>query len=142
MRRTLAVLFMLVATLITVVDTAAADSSRTSAPDRGSVAQILTCSAGNLCAWPVTDGSSNRCSWSNADNDWWNAPVTCSWSSGRPVKAIYNNGQSTSFTGVILYHGANYTDPAVCVPRGWAMTDPDGWGIIRSHRWTSGPCPT
>ena len=61
MRRTFAVLVMLLAALTTVVSTATADGGA-SAPHKGSSAQILTCNAGDLCVWPATDGSSNRCS--------------------------------------------------------------------------------
>ncbi|NUT96500.1 MAG: hypothetical protein HOY78_31175 [Saccharothrix sp.] len=97
--------------------------------------QALSCSAGNLCVWPVTDGSRNRCSWVNRDNDWWNTPVVCSWSSSSPVKAIYNNGTSSEYDGVCLYRGANYTSPEVWVPQGAQATNSTGV-ILRSHKWT------
>jgi hypothetical protein len=88
----------------------------------------LTCPAGNLCVWPVLDGSRNRCTWLNQDNDWFNSPVVCSWASSQPVKAVFNNGTSSSFTGVNLYRGANFI-----------ATNSAGV-ILRSHRWTSGSC--
>ncbi|WP_367139133.1 peptidase inhibitor family I36 protein [Saccharothrix sp. HUAS TT1] len=101
----------------------------------------MSCTSGNVCVWPVTDGSSSRCSWSNADNDWRSTPVTCSWSSSRPVKAIYNRGTSTAYDGVCLYRGANYTSPEIWVPQGASAINSTGV-ILRSHRWVrpSDPC--
>lgn len=103
-------------------------------PTAGVSTQALTCAAGDMCAWPVVDGSRNRCSWTNADNDWRNAPVTCSWSA-QPVKAIYNNGRSTAYDGVCLYRGANYTSPEIWVPQRATATNSTGV-VLRSHRWT------
>jgi hypothetical protein len=101
----------------------------------------LSCSSGDLCVWRTSDGSSGRCTWSNADNDWWNSPVVCSWSSSNPVRAVYNHGASTAYTGVCLYPAANQGgDTAYYVPRGQQV---QGWPnvIIRSHKWvTNGWC--
>ncbi len=144
MRKTLTVLVIVAAALMSLLSrTASADiaavhrptaSGWTLTPTGDVSAQALSCPSGNMCAWPVIDGSSSRCSWTNADNDWWNAPVTCSWSSSRPVKAIYNHGTSTAFDGVCLYRGANYTGFEVFVPQGSTATNPTG-AILRSHRW-------
>lgn len=96
--------------------------------------QALTCNAGDICVWPVIDGSKDRCSWTNQDNDWWNAPTVCSWASTRPAMAIYNHGASSTFAGVCVYRGANYTDVAVFVPQGLTATNEFG-EILRSHKW-------
>jgi len=94
----------------------------------------LSCPLGNLCAWPVSDGSSNRCSWFNADNDWWTSPTVCSWASSRTVNAVYSNGTSAN-AGVCLYPAANYGgNTAYFVAQG--QQAPGFPGVrIRSHRW-------
>jgi hypothetical protein len=128
MRKPLTLLFVVAAALMSLLGTA------TAAPASDVSPQALSCPGGNVCAWPVIDGSSSRCSWSNADNDWWNAPVTCSWSSSRTVKAVYNNGTSPSYAGVCLYRGANYTSFEVFVAQGGTKTfviSP----LLRSHKW-------
>ncbi|RDI31690.1 peptidase inhibitor family I36 protein [Lentzea flaviverrucosa] len=120
-------------------DTATARSATTGwvqTPDSGVTPQALTCSSGNLCVWPVTDGSRNRCSWLNRDNDWWNTPVVCSWSSSQTVKAIYNRGTSSSFSGVCLYANANYSHALYYVPQGQQFV-PGPQYVVRSHRWVS-----
>ncbi|MET8849796.1 peptidase inhibitor family I36 protein [Amycolatopsis sp. NPDC004625] len=121
------------------VDTAAARPAATSSaqtPGRGFALLALDCPSGDLCVWPVTDGSRNRCSWVNSDNDWWNSPVVCSWSSSQTVKAINNRGTSSSFSGVCLYANANYTHWLYYVPQGQSYV-PGPQYIVRSHRWVS-----
>ncbi|GHJ48287.1 hypothetical protein Cs7R123_56290 [Catellatospora sp. TT07R-123] len=101
----------------------------------------LSCPSGMLCIWPNTDGSSGRCTWVNADNDWRSTPVVCSWTSSQPVKAVYNNGTSASYDGVCLFQGANYVTAKVWVEQGAWGSDPTGWSL-RSHKWTrpTDPC--
>ncbi|GAA1615311.1 hypothetical protein GCM10009679_19660 [Saccharothrix algeriensis] len=101
----------------------------------------LSCPSGMLCVWPNTDGSSGRCTWVNADNDWRVTPVVCSWTSSQRVKAIVNNGTSTTYDGVCLYQGANYSNAQVWVAQGYGLTDATGW-TLRSHRWVrpTDPC--
>ncbi|SFR24833.1 hypothetical protein SAMN04488564_10896 [Lentzea waywayandensis] len=149
MRKALCVLLVVLGALASLVSTATADTSptdtattrpattgRAQTPDSGVTPQALSCSSGNLCVWPVTDGSRNRCSWLNRDNDWWNTPVVCSWSSSQTVKAIYNNGTSSSFSGVCLYANANYSHWLYYVPQGQQYV-PGPQYIVRSHRWVS-----
>jgi hypothetical protein len=148
-KRTLSVLFAAMVALLSLVGTATAGPATPAKPPvtipvpaQHDVSPLaLSCSSGNLCVWPVSDGSRNRCSWSNADNDWWNSPVVCSWSSSSAVQAVYNHGASTSYTGVCLYPAANYGgDTAYYVTRGQQV---QGWPgvIIRSHKWvTNGWC--
>jgi hypothetical protein len=131
MKRTLSVLFVAVVALLSLLGTASAEPGAAPvnrpvtvyAPVQNDVSvQALSCTSGNMCAWPVSDGSRNRCSWGNADNDWQTAPVTCSWSSSSAVWAVYG--------GNIAYY----------VARGQQA---DGFpGVkIRSHKWvTNGWC--
>lgn len=145
MRRMLTLLFVIVAALVALMGSATADTGAVAKPDgtgsapmpAGDVApQALTCPTGNLCVWPVADGSSSRCSWLNSDNDWWNQPVVCSWSSSQPVRAIYNHGTSSSFSGVCLYGNANFVGWRYYVPQGQQFVPGPAY-IIRSHRWVS-----
>jgi peptidase inhibitor family I36 len=151
MRRTLSVLFVVAAALLSLLGTASAQPETSAAPGvlvnpaiaagvaaRPDVsAQALTCPSSNMCAWPVSDGSRNRCSWVNRDADWQTAPVTCSWSSSSPVWAVYNNGTSTSYAGVCLYANANYTNWQIWVARGVSVGGLPGVRI-RSHKWVTG----
>ncbi|WP_196279279.1 peptidase inhibitor family I36 protein [Catellatospora vulcania] len=100
------------------------------------------CPVGDLCVWSGYDGTGSRCNWANADNDWMNAPVTCSWSGYNKVKSIYNRGQSTSFLGVMLYKNTNYPSNAIwdCIAQGSKMSFISGISdgvYLASHRWTN-----
>jgi hypothetical protein len=144
MKRTLSILFVVLVGLLSSVGVASAAPAHpvtitftgVAAPS-GDTALALSCSSGNLCVWPVSDGSSSRCSWSNADNDWQSGSVSCSWSSSRPVMAAYNHGASTSYVGVCLYPEANYGgNVGYLVYRG--QQTPGFPGVkIRSHKWVT-----
>jgi hypothetical protein len=136
MKRTLSVLFVAVVALLSLQGTATAAPSALTGP----VSPLaLSCPSGDLCVWPVSDGSSSRCTWSNADPDWQGGSVVCSWSASRPVMVAYNHGTSTSFDRVCLYTGANYTGDAYYIRQG-VQTGPAFPGVkIRSHRWVTGP---
>jgi hypothetical protein len=147
MKRTLSVLFIVATALLSVMGTASAGSDVVAKPvtvtaprvaaQSGASVQALSCSSGDLCAWPVSSGSSSRCSWSNADNDWQASPVTCSWSSSRAVTAVYNHGTSTSYVGVCLYPAANYSgNVGYLVYRGQQASGFPGVKI-RSHKWVT-----
>jgi hypothetical protein len=149
MRKALCVLLVVIGALAGLVGTATAGTSpadtavarydttgSAQTSDSGVGAQALTCNSTNVCVWPVPDGSRNRCSWVNRDNDWWNTPVVCSWSSSQTVKAIYNRGTSSSFSGVCLYANANYSHWLYYVPQGQQFV-PGPQYIVRSHRWVS-----
>lgn len=141
-------LLIAVAALLSLVGSATAEPGASAGPDVPATSPVtisapvrhgpsplaLSCPSGYLCAWPVSDGSSGRCSWFNADNDWWSSPVVCSWSSSRAVNAVYNNGTSAN-AGVCLYPAANYGgDVAYFVAKG--QQAPGFPGVrIRSHRW-------
>lgn len=91
--------------------------------------QVLSCPSGDLCAWPVTVGSSNRCRWDAADPDW-----PCSWSRSRPVRVVYNN-TSRNDAGVCLCPAPYYQgDIAYFLRRGGQAQVWPGV-IIGSHRW-------
>jgi hypothetical protein len=149
MRKALCVLLVVIGGLAGLVGTATAGTSSdvtavarygttgsAQTSDSGVGAQALSCTSGNVCVWPVADGSRNRCSWVNRDNDWWNTPVVCSWASSQTVKAIYNRGTSSSFSGVCLYANANYTHWLYYVAQGVQYV-PGPQYIVRSHRWVS-----
>ena len=147
MRKALCVLVVVLGALVSLVSTASADTSPAAAArpatagwaqtsDAGVALLALSCPSGDLCVWPVTDGSRNRCSWVNSDNDWWNTPVVCSWASSQTVKAIYNHGTSSSFSGVCLYANANYSHWLYYVVRGDQFV-PGPQYIVRSHRWVN-----
>ncbi|MEU5261645.1 peptidase inhibitor family I36 protein [Amycolatopsis sp. NPDC021455] len=134
MKRTLSVLFIVAAALMSLLGTA---SAAPAVPAPAS-ALALSCPSGDLCVWPVSDGSSSRCSWSNADNDWQAGSVRCSWSSSRAVMVAYNHGTSSSYDRVCLYTGANYTGSAYYIRQG-VQTGPAFPGVkIRSHKWVAG----
>ncbi|MGQ4475235.1 peptidase inhibitor family I36 protein [Streptomyces sp. SAS_276] len=48
----------------------------------GSAEAAASCPSGSLCVWDQINYTGNRCSWSNADNDWTSGTVTCSWIEG------------------------------------------------------------
>jgi hypothetical protein len=126
MKKSITLLLVVAAALLSFVGGATA----TAAP-----ALALTCPGGSLCVWPVVDGSHSRCSWNNADNDWRNAPVICSWASSSTVKAVYNNGTSPNYAGVCLYLGAGYTNPYTFVGQGDTKTFSGISALVRSHKW-------
>ncbi|WP_394618903.1 peptidase inhibitor family I36 protein [Lentzea sp. JNUCC 0626] len=151
MKRTLSMLFVAVVVMLSSLGTASAElaAAGPDAPNGRHVivhmptqqnvsTMALSCGSGDFCAWRTYDGSGGRCSWSNADNDWWTAPVTCSWSSSNPVWSVYNNGANASYAGVCMYPVANYGgNEAWWAPRGKPL---QGWPvvIIRSHKWVTG----
>lgn len=144
MRRTLTLLFLMVAALTAVMGSATASPApNPSGPGRvvvtepGFAPQDLVCPSSNVCVWPVTDGSRNRCTWVNKDDDWQNTPVVCSWSSSSPVKAIYNKGASSN-SGVCLYAEAGFHNWQVYLAQGAWITNTGGW-FLRSHRWVTSP---
>lgn len=97
-------------------------------------AQAWECSSGDLCIYTGANGTGSRCSWSNADPDWYSGSIQCSWSDTQVVGSAYNRGTSSSYNWVILYTGANYTGTGYCIPQNggsWA-----GLNVkFRSHRW-------
>jgi len=100
------------------------------------------CPSGNICVWTGADGNGSRCTWSDADPDWQGGSIRCSWSASTKVQSVFNNGTSSSFTGVQVYRNANYGSPFFCAPQGnhvrWIITN--GGILLRSHRWISSTC--
>ncbi|TDV57693.1 peptidase inhibitor family I36 [Actinophytocola oryzae] len=146
MRKTLCVLVSVLAALFAVAGTASAAEPGTAdyhvAPTGELTVLAWECAAGDLCVWDGAGGTGNRCSWTNADNDWWSTPTVCSWADDRPVKSIYNRGQSTNYLGVNLYSAANYASSSrvLCAWQG-TQWEANGTGVkMRSHRWTSSDC--
>lgn len=109
--------------------------------DAGFTIQAWECESGNFCAWENTDGTGRRCKWSGYDPDWWGGSIICSWADDTPVESFVNNGTSTNFTGVQLYMGADYQNPAWgCIPRGKRINVLSGGTKLRSHRWVTYTC--
>ncbi|MEV7739713.1 peptidase inhibitor family I36 protein [Streptomyces sp. NPDC088921] len=97
-------------------------------------AQAWECNSGSVCVYSGNNGTGSRCSWSNADPDWYSGDVQCSWADNQVVRSIYNRGTSSSYNWVVLYTGANYTGDHYC----WAQNGGFGSDFntkIRSHRW-------
>ncbi|MFF4488717.1 peptidase inhibitor family I36 protein [Streptomyces sp. NPDC001544] len=92
------------------------------------------CPSGDLCVWTGSNGTGSRCTWSNADPDWWSGSIQCSWSDTQNVGSAKNSGTSSSYGYVVLYTGANYTGDGYCIAQ-----HGDTWpGLnvrFRSHRW-------
>ncbi|MEV6764240.1 peptidase inhibitor family I36 protein [Streptomyces sp. NPDC051105] len=92
------------------------------------------CPSGDLCVWTGTAGTGSRCTWANADADWYNTPTVCSWADNQVVGSAKNSGTSSSYNWVILYTGANYTGTGYCIAQ-----HGDTWANLnvkfRSHRW-------
>jgi peptidase inhibitor family I36 len=103
------------------------------APASAQQLRAWECPAGNVCVWTGAYGTGSRCLWSDADNDWQNGGIRCSWSASQPVRSIYNNGTSSSYAGVALYQAANYQSFYWCVPQGVLRSDENVY--LRSHRW-------
>jgi hypothetical protein len=90
MRKALCVLFAAAFALSSLTGTASAEPHDLSA-------QALSCAAGNLCVWPVRDGSRNRCSYTT---DWpGSGSFRCWWQSTNPVWAVYNNTPTRTMPG-------------------------------------------
>jgi hypothetical protein len=98
------------------------------------------CDPGELCVWEDLNGNGRMCAWTNADNDWWNTPVVCSWASSTPVESYWNRGTSTSFTGVELHRVAGYGSKFHCAPQGTNWNVTNGGVILRSHIWITRTC--
>lgn len=100
------------------------------------------CPSGNICVWTGSDGNGSRCNWSDADSDWQSGSIVCSWSGSTKVQSVFNNGTSSSFTGVQVYRNANFGSPFFCAPQGdhtrWIITN--GGVLLRSHQWIRSAC--
>ena len=86
MRRTLALLFIMIAALAAVVGTANADTDAVSnpagvgwtlVPSGKATIQAFDCSAGDMCVWQNTSGTGPRCAWTTGSPG-----RSCRWTSG------------------------------------------------------------
>ncbi|MFI9386013.1 peptidase inhibitor family I36 protein [Kutzneria sp. NPDC052558] len=139
LKRIAAVALAALATLVLLVGNASAAES-TPAVQNVTAQQAMSplaweCSAGDFCAWTGLNGTGSRCAWSVADPDWQSGSIRCSWSGTSRVQSYFNNGTSTSFRGVKLYAGANYTSLLYCAPQGTAWNVSGGGSFLRSHQW-------
>ncbi|MET7877384.1 peptidase inhibitor family I36 protein [Micromonospora profundi] len=97
------------------------------------------CPVGSFCVWSGNNATGSRCSWSNADNDWYNTPVVCSWADNQVVRSAMNRGRSTSYRSVHFYSGANYTGTYGCLGQNDQFMN-DIYENLRSHRWRTASC--
>ena len=97
------------------------------------------CNSGDLCVYNGADGTGGRCAWSNADNNWLVAPVTCSWAGSRATYSINNSGTSSAYTGVMMYLSPDYQNPFFCMPQQQSIELPRGV-LFRSHKWVTTSC--
>jgi hypothetical protein len=96
------------------------------------------CPSGDFCIWSGTNATGSRCSWSNADSDWYSGTIQCSWVDTQSVRSAYNHGTSSSYWGVWVHLEANYNFVWSCLPQGYVWTDVTFGG--RSHRWMTSSC--
>ncbi|MFI6161154.1 peptidase inhibitor family I36 protein [Micromonospora sp. PTRAS2] len=104
---------------------------------QASASAAWDCPVGDLCVWSGSNGTGSRCSWSNADSDWWSGDIVCSWSKTTSMKSFWNRGTNTSYPGVHLYLGTDYNYEWFCAKRGVQYNAEGG---MRSHRWETGSC--
>ncbi len=121
---------------ITAAPAAAIPASQ--AIDEFGVTAWSDCPSGDFCIWSGTNASGSRCSWSNADSDWYSGTIQCSWADTQPVRSAYNHGTSSSYWGVWVYIDANYQWLWSCLPQGYVWTDVTFGG--QSHRWMTSAC--
>ncbi|WP_089154304.1 peptidase inhibitor family I36 protein [Micromonospora sp. NBS 11-29] len=100
---------------------------------------VGSCDPGNVCFYTGWNGTGSKCSWSDADPDWANGNIQCSWALTSNVLSVWNNGQSTAYQGVVYYYSNNYNDRAGCTRR-WNRGNLQGTYKLRSHQWTTGYC--
>ncbi|MEV4714807.1 peptidase inhibitor family I36 protein [Micromonospora sp. NPDC049374] len=104
------------------------------APPAAAQAAAWDCPSGYLCVWDGLSGTGGRCSWLNADNDWYSSPNVCSWARNYPVRSVYNRGTSTAYDAVILYGDANYQTGEFVIAQGEKRSGLIN-GYLRSHKW-------
>ncbi|MEV6636418.1 peptidase inhibitor family I36 protein [Actinoplanes sp. NPDC051470] len=142
LRRVFSALVLIGALVLGSTGAAAAgpDPGGASTPAEVSARLALSCPAGSVCAWPHTNGgTSQRCSWSNSDDNWYAQPVVCSWADDQAVKALYNNGQNSAYSGVCFYLSAGYQNFWVWLEQRGGQYVENAGVFIQSHRWNSWP---
>jgi hypothetical protein len=65
--------------------------------------------------------------------------MTCSWATSNNVKSVWNNGVSSSYTGVVFYLERNYVHRVGCTQQGHRGNLVGDYKVL-SHKWTSGSC--
>lgn len=120
-------------------DTVRADTAVAWDAVTGEALAAWDCDEGDICFWDGFDGTGSRCNWSGNDYNWQDGNIICSWADNRPVKSVYNRGQSSTYTGVAYYHNSGYNDRAGCTKRGH-KGDLAGTYEVWSHRWITTSC--
>jgi hypothetical protein len=104
--------------------------------------QAWECRQGDFCVWENTGGTGRRCSWTNADPDWFSGTVVCSWADDTKVESAFNNGLSTDVLSVETFWTAGYLSFARfdCFDRGVLYNITNGGVTLQSHRWRTYTC--
>lgn len=92
-----------------------------------------------VCFYTGSNYTGDMCMWSQADPDWRNGNIKCSWSATKNVKSIKNNGTSSNWSGVAYYSGKDYGTRKGCTKQG-KKGNLAGTYKLRSHRWIKGTC--
>ncbi|MFE9093398.1 peptidase inhibitor family I36 protein [Streptomyces sp. NPDC007264] len=98
-----------------------------------------SCAEGTVCFYTGSDGTGSKCAWTEADPDWTQGLIKCSWSQTTNVKSVWNRGTDSSLTGVAYYQWANYNTRKGCTPQG-TRGNLAGTYMLKSHRWVDGAC--
>ena len=102
-------------------------------------ARAWSCGAGFVCFYTGANGGGSRCAWSVADPSWTGGTSVCSWATTTNVKSVWNNGSSSSYTGVAYYLSRDYGNRVGCTPQG-ARGNLVGDYKVLSHQWVTGSC--
>ncbi|MEY9993689.1 hypothetical protein ABIE67_005721 [Streptomyces sp. V4I8] len=130
-RSTLAVLAASAAAAATLVLPGSATAAAAAAPP--------PCPEKYVCFYTGADYTGEMCMWSQADPDWQNGSIKCSWSDDTKVKSIKNRGTGSTFSGVAYYHEKDYGNRKGCTKQGKGG-NLAGTYTLRSHQWIKGSC--
>ncbi|MEV4037220.1 protein kinase domain-containing protein [Streptomyces umbrinus] len=87
--------------------------------DQGLTYGYHRCPADSVCFFSEPNGSGEMCSWEEDDTDWLSGPDTCEWTSGQPVKSIFNNSSDdeNGLGAVAYFRGRDFTPVGADVTR-------------------------
>ncbi|MCX4560371.1 protein kinase [Streptomyces phaeochromogenes] len=87
--------------------------------DQGLTYGYHRCPADSVCFFSEPNGSGEMCSWEEDDTDWLSDPDTCEWTSGQPVKSIFNNSSDdeNGLGAVAYFRGRDFTPVGADVTR-------------------------
>ncbi|MEU2678396.1 peptidase inhibitor family I36 protein [Streptomyces sp. NPDC007107] len=104
-----------------------------------SAAAAASCASGHVCFWSGANYTGSKCTWLDADPDWYAGSLQCSWAkNGTLARSVWNAGTSSK-SGVAYYSGASYSNRVGCTPQGKGGNFTQG-RALRSHQWITGAC--